>query len=91
MRKMSRAQIVKTLEAVKGLTYGPVTSEWDNTFYVEHHEIICANDKVKNKVLKAMQAAGRSFGGYKAGWGGWHLTENYTITTTMSLISQNCD
>lgn len=58
------------------------------TFWFEGRTLVVASDSAKHVALKALKGAGRAFGGFKCGWGGWNLTEGYTSNP---LVSANVD
>jgi hypothetical protein len=93
---MSGTQITKILVAA-GMKPLADEARFDettpkNTFRIEGRATLVVRDEAaKNKALKAMKAAGKAFGGFRCGWGGWNLEEGYTISEHARLVSMNCD
>ena len=96
-RRLSAAQIIKTLTAAGMKQLGEdehfTDSTPKNTFRIEGRATLMVKDeKAMRKACKALLATnGRTFGGFRCGWGGYNLTENYTITESMRLVSENRD
>ena len=91
MKKLTKTQIAARLKKA-GLTQiaQPNDEQFErkNTFWFEGRDLVVANDTSKNKALKALKTAGRAFGGFSCGWGGWVLREDYTPNP---LVDANID
>ena len=96
-RRLSATQIIKTLTAAGMKQLGEdehfTDSTPKNTFRIEGRATLMVKDeKAMRKACKALLATnGRTFGGFRCGWGGYNLTENYTISEHARLVAANID